>query len=86
MENIDVPASPLHKSEETITDNRVRRERTKTKNSVMPGIGLNNSIVEALRPVERKSYAEIARSVKPKVSVNVSDIVSDLSETNKSSS
>ena len=94
MENTDVPAPPLHNlsrmSEENITDNRVRRQRAKTKDSVMPGIGLNNSTVEATRSVERKSYAEVARNVKttpsPKVSVNFSDIVSDLLETNKSSS
>ena len=94
MENTDVPAPPLHNlsrmSEENITDNCVRRQRAKTKDSVMPGIGLNNSTVEATRSVERKSNAEVVRNVKttpsPKVSVNFSDIVSDLLETNKSSS
>ena len=44
MENTDLPASPLHNlnmiSEENITDNRVRKQRAKTKDSVMPGIGL----------------------------------------------
>ena len=58
------------------------RQRTKTKDSVMSGIGLNNSIVEATRWMERKNYAEVARNVKttalPKVSVHFSDIVSDL--------
>ena len=94
MENIDVPASLLDNlgkiSEENITDNRVRRQRTKTKYSEMQGIGLNNSIGEATCRVERKSYAEVARNDKttpsPKVSVNFSDIVSDLLESNKSNS
>ena len=58
------------------------RQRTKTKDSVMSGIGLNNSIVEATRWMERRYYAEVARNVKttalPKVSVHFSDIVSDL--------
>ena len=94
MENIDVPASPLDNlgriSEEDITDNRVRRQRAKTKDTEMQEIGLNNSIVEATCRVERKSYAEVARNVKtvpsPKVSVNFSDIVSHLLESNKSNS
>ena len=94
MENIDVPASLLDNlgkiSEENITDNRVRRQRTKTKYSETQGIGLNNSIGEATCRVERKSYAEVARNDKttpsPKVSVNFSDIVSDLLESNKSNS
>ena len=94
MENIDVPASPLDNlsriSEVNITDNRVRRQRAKTKDSVMPGIRLNNSIVEATRRLERKSYDEVARNVKtaplPKINVTFSDIVSDLLETNKSNS
>ena len=77
-------------SEENVTDNRVRRQRAKTKDIEMQGIGLNNSIVEATCRVERKSYAEVARNVKtapsPKVSVNFSDIVSDLLESNKSNS
>ena len=68
MENIDVPASPLDNlgriSEEDITDNRVRRQRAKTKDTEMQEIGLNNSIVEATCRVERKSYAEVARNVK----------------------
>ena len=59
MENIDVPTSSLHIlnmiSEENITDNRLRRQRVKTKDSVMPGSGLYNSIVEVTRLVERKS-------------------------------
>ena len=67
-----------------IIDNRVRRQRAKTKYSEMQGIGLNNSIVEATCRVKRKSYAEVARNVKttpsPKVSGNFSDIVSDLLE------
>ena len=58
------------------------RQRTKTKDSVMSRIGLNNSIAEATRWMERKNYAEVARNVKttalPKVSVDFSDIVSDL--------
>ena len=78
MENTDVPASLLDNlgkiSEENITDNRVRRQRTKTKYSEMQGIGLNNSIGEATCRVERKSYAEVAGNDKttpsPKVSVN----------------
>ena len=94
MENIDVPASLLDNlgkiSEENITGNRVGRQRTKTKYSEMQGIGLNNSIGEATCRVERKSYAEVARNDKttpsPKVSVNFSDIVSDLLESNKSNS
>ena len=94
MENIDVPASLLDNlgkiSEENITGNRVGRQRTKTKYSEMQGIWLNNSIGEATCRVERKSYAEVARNDKttpsPKVSVNVSDIVSDLLESNKSNS
>ena len=56
----------------------------------MQGIGLNNSIDEATCRVERKSYAEVARNDKttpsPKVSVNFSDIVSDLLESNKRNS
>ena len=56
----------------------------------MQGIGLNNSIGEATYRVERKSYAKVARNDKttpsPKVSVNFSDIVSDLLESNKSNS
>ena len=56
----------------------------------MQGIGLNNLIGEATCRVERKSYAEVARNDKttpsPKVSVNFSDIVSDLLESNKSNS
>ena len=56
----------------------------------MQGIGLNNSIDEATCRVERKSYAEVARNYKttpsPKVSVNFSDIVSDLLESNKRNS
>ena len=64
MENTDVPASLLDNlgkiSEENITDNRVRRQRTKTKYSEMQGNGLNNSIGEATCRVERKSYAEVA--------------------------
>ena len=40
--------------------------------------------------MERKSYAKVARNVKttplPKVSVNFSDIISDLLESNKSNS
>ena len=91
MENTVVPASPLHKLsmiyEGNITDNRVGRQRTKTKDSVMPGIGISNSIVEATSRVERKGHAEVARNVKttpsPEVSVNFSDIGSDLLETNK---
>ena len=94
IENIDVPASPLHYlsviSEQNITDNRVRRQTAKTKDSVMPRIGLNNSLVEATRRVERKSHAEVERNIKTtpstKVSVNFSDIVSDLLEPNKSNS
>ena len=94
MENIDVAAPLLDNlgkiSEENITDNRIRRQRTKTKYSEMQGIGLNNLIGEATCRVERKSYAEVARNDKtttsPKVSVNFSDIVSDLSESNKSNS
>ena len=46
MENIDLPTSPLYNlgriSEENITDDSVRRQREKSKDSVMPGIGLNN--------------------------------------------
>ena len=88
MENINISASAVHNSsrisEENITDNCVRRRRVKTKDSVMPGIGLNNWIVEATRLVERKSYAEAPRNVKttpsPKIRVNFSDIVSDLLE------
>ena len=94
MENTDVPAPPLLNlntiSEENITDNRVRRKRSKTKDSVMPGTGLNNSILEATRRAEVKGNAEVARNVKtthsPKISVNFSDIDSDLLETNKSNS
>ena len=44
IENIDVPASPLHYlsviSEQNITDNRVRRQKAKTKDSVMRRIEL----------------------------------------------
>ena len=73
-----------------IIGNHVRRQRAKTKYSEMQGIGLNNSIVEATCRVKRKSYAEVARNVKttpsPKVSVNFSDIVSDLLESKKSNS
>ena len=94
MENIDVPASLLDNlgkiSEENITDNRVRRQRTKTKYSEMQVIGLNNLIGEVTSRVERKNYVEVARNDKttpsPKVSVNFSDIVSDLLESNKSNS
>ena len=47
-------------------------------------------IGEATYRVERKSYAEVTRNDKttpsPKVSVNISDIVSDLLESNKSNS
>ena len=94
MESIDLPASPRDNlgrvSEENITDNRVRRQRAKTKDSEMQGIRLNNSIVEATYRAERKSYAEVARNVKttasPKVSVNFSGIVSDLLESKKSNS
>ena len=42
-------------SKENITGNCVRRKRAKTKNSVMPGIGLNNSMREATHRMERKS-------------------------------
>ena len=56
----------------------------------MQGIRLNKSICEATCRAERKSYAEVARNDKttpsPKVSVNFSDIVSDLLESNKSNS
>ena len=45
-------------SEETITDNPVRRQSTKTKYSETQGIGLNNSIGEATCRVEKKSYTE----------------------------
>ena len=94
MENIDVPASLLDNlgkiTEENITDNRVRRQRTKTKYSEMQVIGLNNSIGEVTSRVERKNYVEVARNDKttpsPKVSVNFLDIVSDLLESNKSNS
>ena len=94
MENIDVPASLLDNfgriSEENITDNRVRRQRAKTKYSERQGVRLNNSIVEGTCRVERKSYVVVARNDKttpsPKVSVNFSDIVSDLLESNKSNS
>ena len=94
IKNIDVAASlqdNLGKiSEENITDNCVRRQRTKTKHSEMQGIGLNNSIGEAICRVKRKIYAEVARNDKTipssKVSVNFSDIVSDLLEPNKSNS
>ena len=78
MENIDVPASLLDNfgriSEENITDNRVRRQRAKTKYSEMQGVRLNNSIAEGTCRVERKSYVVVARNDKatpsPKVSVN----------------
>ena len=47
-------------------------------------------IGEATYRVERKSYAEVTRNDKttpsPKVSVNISDIVSDLLESNKANS
>ena len=94
MEHIDVAASLLDNlgkiSEENIIDNCVRRQRTKTKCSEMQGIGLNYSIGEATCRVERKSYAEVTRNDKithsPKVSVNLSYIVSDLLESNKSNS
>ena len=56
----------------------------------MPGIGLSNWIVEVTRRVERKRHVEVAGNVKttpsPKTSENFSDIVSDLLETNESSS
>ena len=90
---ISVP--PLHNlsriSEENITDNRVRRQSAKAKDSVMPEIELNNSAVGATRRVEeKKSYAEVAKiaktSLSPKVSANISDIVSDLLETRSNSS
>lgn len=59
MGNIDAPVLPLHNqnmiSKENITGNCVRRKRAKTKNSVMPGIGLNNSMKEATHRMERKS-------------------------------
>ena len=68
MENTDVPASLLDNmgriSEENITDNCVRRQRAKTKYCETQGIWLNNSIVEAICRVERKSSAEVARNVK----------------------
>ena len=68
MENTDVPASLLDNmgriSEENITDNCVRRQIAKTKYCETQGIWLNNSIVEAICRVERKSYAEVARNVK----------------------
>ena len=64
---ISVP--PLHNlsriSEENITDNRVRRQSAKAKDSVMPEIELNNSAVGATRRVEeKKSYAEVAKIAK----------------------
>ena len=68
MENIDVPASPQDNlsriSEVNITDNRVRRQRAKTKDSVMPGIRLNNSIVEATRRLERKAMTKLQEMLK----------------------
>ena len=72
MEDIDVPASPLENlsrtSEENMTDNPVRRQRVKTKDSVIPRIilriRLNNWIVEATCRVERKSYPEVEINVK----------------------
>ena len=94
MEKTGVRASPLDNlsriSEENIRDNRVRRQRAKTKYSEMQGIGLNNSIDEATCRVERKSYAEVAGNVKTtpshKVSINFSDIVSNFLESNKHNS
>ena len=75
IRNTDVPASLLDNlgkiSEENITDNRVRRQRTKTKYSEMQGIGLNNSIGEATCRVERKSYAEVTRNDKTTPSQSV---------------
>ena len=51
-------------SEENIIDNRVRGQRAKTKDSAMPEIWLNNSIVEATLRVVMKSYADAAKNVK----------------------
>ena len=77
IENINVPGSPLHNwniFEKHITDNRVTRKSAKTKDSLMPETGLNNSIVETTSRVKKKSYVNVARNVKPtpspKVSVN----------------
>ena len=78
IKNINVPGSPLHNwnmiFEKHITDNRVTRKSAKTKDSLMPEIRLNNSIVETTSRVKKKSYVHVARSVKPtpspKVSVN----------------
>ena len=94
MENIDAPASLLDNlgkiSEANNIDTRVRRQRIKANYSEMQGIGLYNSIGEATSRVERKSYAKVARNDKktpsPKVSVNFTDIFSDLLESNKCNS
>ena len=83
MENINVPASLLDNSsrisEANITDNRVRRQWAKTKDSEMQRIVLNNLIVEATCQME--SYGEVARNVETtpssQFSVNFSNIVSN---------
>ena len=69
-------------SEKNITDNFVRRQRAKTKDSLMSGIELNKSITEATRRVERKIFEGVIRNVKAillsKISLIFSDIISDL--------
>ena len=51
-------------SEENIADNHVRRQKAKTNDSVTPGIGLNNLIIEATPRVERKSYTDVEEMLK----------------------
>ena len=83
MENNSIAIYNLNMiSENNITDNFVRRQRAKTKDSLMSGIELNMSITEATRRVERKIFEGVIRNFKAillsKISLIFSDIISDL--------
>ena len=83
MENNSIAIHNLNMiSENNIADNFVRRQRAKTKDSLMSGIELNMSITEATRRVERKIFEGVIRNFKAillsKISLIFSDIISDL--------
>lgn len=81
MENNSIAIHNLNMiSENNIADNFVRRQRAKTKDSLMSGIELNDSIVEATGRGERKSFEGVIINDETTLSSSImfSDVISDL--------
>ena len=81
MESNDVAIHDLNMtSKKNITDNFVRRQTARAKDSLMSGIELNDSIVEATRRGERKSFEGVIINDETTLSSSImfSDVISDL--------